>query len=63
MKRLQDRADGRPRVHIWPSGSTFAWSIGPLGLRTSALTAGAALDAALARLATPAVVVIVEPNP
>lgn len=44
------QADSRPRIHVWPQRSGFAWSIGPTGRQAPAETPGAAVDAALAAL-------------
>ena len=60
------RADGRPRVHLWPRGDLWDRSIGPDGRRMMATSAGRALDLALHELgdrASKGVVVIVEPVP
>lgn len=64
MNRQLARADGRPRVHIWPTASGFFhWSIGATGARRAdSETPGAALDAAIQHLGGPqAAVVIIEP--
>jgi hypothetical protein len=58
------RADGRPRVHLWPAGEKWEFSFGPTGLRTPAPSAGAAVNAALYgldRRARKGAVIIVEP--
>lgn len=59
------RADNRPRVHLWPADRGFRWSYGPQPRPTPPqLSAGAALDRALADLGQQGrrgVVVIVEP--
>lgn len=60
------RADGRPRVHIWPhAGGCYVWSIGPDGTRArSERNAGDALNKALEHLGVFAgVVVILEKQP
>jgi hypothetical protein len=51
-------ADARPRVHIWGHPAPCAWSIGPVGTRFPAETPGQALDAALRKVAPPAVVIL-----
>lgn len=61
--RPRERADGRPRVHLWPGLNGWHWSIGPAGQRTAATSPGAGLDEALDRLdilGAGGVVVIVE---
>lgn len=63
MSRRFSRADERPRIHVWPQRSGFAWSIGPRGVQHATASAGAAVDAALMELAGQAksgAVVIVE---
>lgn len=47
--------DRRPRIHVWSDNS---WSIGPTGTRFPAPTPGRALDAALEKVAAPAVVIV-----
>lgn len=56
------RADGRPRVHIWPAREGVTYSHGPTGSRMKAASAGAAVDLALAQLCADSAVVIVEPS-
>lgn len=58
------RADGRPRVHIWPAGEKWEFAFSPTGMRTPAPSPGAAVNAAIYGLdkrARKGVVVIVEP--
>jgi hypothetical protein len=46
--RPLDRADARPRIHLWqPRAGGWAWSIGPVGTRMPCTSAGAGIDAAL----------------
>jgi len=66
MAKPLDRADGRPRVHIWPHRDFdgVQWTFGPSATPHQAIDAGDALNSALGQLATRAeagVVVIVEP--
>lgn len=59
------RADGRPRVHLWPEGRAWTFSYSPTGVRLPASSAGAAVDAALHGLdkhARKGAVIIVEPR-
>lgn len=69
MTRHLARADGRPRVHIWPHSAHYAegacaWSFGPTGRQTEADSPGHALNAAMAALDRRGeLVVIVEPVP
>lgn len=54
-------ADGRPRVHIWPSLTGEAsWSVGPVGKRKASTSPGGALDTAIETLGMKPMVVIVE---
>jgi len=67
VRRPLDRADGRPRIHIWPTASGwFHWSIGPTGQRFAETeTPGRAVDAAILHLGektAAGTVVIVEPQ-
>lgn len=59
-----NRADSRPRIHIWPQSQGVAWSLGPCATRQGAPDHGSALNTAIGALAARAakgVVVIVEP--
>jgi hypothetical protein len=53
-------ADRRPRIHLWPSRVGAAWAIGP---RSSSLSAGEALEAALDCIEHRAAVIIYEAAP
>ncbi len=56
------RADGRPRIHIWPARyGDASWSIGPCGKKWASTSPGGALDVALVHIGTQAAVVIIEP--
>jgi hypothetical protein len=53
----------RPRIHLWPSRVGASWSIGPNGMRSSSLSAGEALEAALDCIEHRAAVIIYEAAP
>jgi len=54
------RADGRPRIHLWPFRGGTYWSIGPTGSKRSCLSAGDALEAALDHVDHKPAVIIYE---
>jgi hypothetical protein len=66
MSRSQfPSADARPRIHIWPGGRGYRFSIGATGRSTQppAATVGGAVDAALAHIQAGEAVIILEGDP
>jgi hypothetical protein len=53
-------ADARPRIHIWPTRVGAYWALSPNGHRTSELSAGEALEAALDAIDHRSAVIIYE---
>ena len=61
MSRNLSSSDDRPRVHIWCSKDGYAWSVGPLGMRTECELFGRAAVEAYEEIGARPCVIIVEP--
>jgi hypothetical protein len=62
MQKQLNHADSRPRVHIWRGSDGYAWSIGPLGMRTKCELFGKAAVEAYEAVGARPCVIIVEPG-